>query len=140
MVVTKNSIKIELEKLKLKKVFPTINSRKLMSKNNLVQKKCIPCQGGIPPLSEVAAKKFLEQVDGWELVENVKKIQKKFEFKNFVESMEFINKVAEIAEQEQHHPNIKINYNKVSIELYTHAINGLSENDFILPAKINNIQ
>ena len=111
-----------------------------MSENNLVQKKCIPCQGGIPPLSEVAAKKFLEQVDGWELVENVKKIQKKFEFKNFVESMEFINKVAEIAEQEGHHPDIFVSYNFVTITIFTHKINGLHENDFILAAKIGQIK
>lgn len=103
---------------------------------SLREKKCVPCEGGVPPL---AGKKLLEYSSqlkkSWEVVDG-KKIRYRFQFKDFKEAMEFVNNVASIAEQEQHHPDIKIVYNKVTIELWTHAIGGLSENDFILAAKI----
>ena len=105
---------------------------------NLTEKKCKPCEGGGSPLTEEQANELLKQIPEWTIKDG--HVYRQFKFKDFKEAIQFVNKVAEIAEQEQHHPNIKINYNKVSIELYTHAINGLSENDFILPAKINNIQ
>ena len=105
---------------------------------NLTEKKCKPCEGGVPSLTEDQANELLKQIPEWTIKDG--HVYRQFKFKDFKEAISFVNKVAEIAEQEQHHPNIKINYNKVSIELYTHAINGLSENDFILPAKINNIQ
>ena len=105
---------------------------------NLAKKKCVPCEGGVPPLSQSEAKNFLSQVSNtWQLNEN--KIIGNFKFRNFALAMEFVNKVADIAEKENHHPDIKINYNKVELELFTHAINGLSENDFILAAKVDNI-
>jgi len=102
---------------------------------NLTEKKCKPCEGGTPPLTEEQSSELLKQTPGWEIKDG--HVYRQFKFKNFVEAMEFVSKVAGIAEQEQHHPNITINYNKVSIELWTHAINGLSENDFIVAAKIN---
>jgi len=105
---------------------------------NLTEKKCKPCEGNMPPLTEEQATELLKQIPSWEIKDG--HVYKQFNFKNFKESINFVNKVADIAEQEQHHPNITINYNKVSIELWTHAINGLSENDFILPAKIDEIQ
>jgi len=105
---------------------------------NLTEKKCKPCEGGVPPLTEDQANELLKQIPEWTIKDG--HVYRQFKFKDFKEAISFVNKVAEIAEQEQHHPNIKINYNKVSIELYTHAINGLSENDFILPAKIDEIQ
>ena len=105
---------------------------------NLTEKKCKPCEGGVPPLTEDQANELLKQIPGWTIKDG--HVYRQFKFKDFKEAISFVNKVAEIAEQEQHHPNIKINYNKVSIELYTHAINGLSENDFILAAKIDEIQ
>lgn len=104
---------------------------------NLAKQKCIPCEGGIPPFDEKMAKKFLQEVKGWELIEGTKKIQKKFVFKNFAESMEFVNRVADIAEKEGHHPDIFVSYNKVAITLFTHKISGLHNNDFILAAKID---
>jgi 4a-hydroxytetrahydrobiopterin dehydratase len=105
---------------------------------DLAKKKCVPCEGGVPPLSQSEAKNFLGQIsDSWQLKES--KIIGNFKFKNFALAMEFVNKVANIAEKENHHPDIKINYNKVKLELFTHAINGLSENDFILGAKVDNI-
>ena len=106
-------------------------------KMNLTQKKCKPCEGGTPPLSKEQADVLLSQAPGWEIRNG--HIFRQFKFKSFKESIAFVNKVADIAEQEGHHPDIIITYNKVAIELWTHKINGLSENDFIIAAKINNI-
>ncbi len=88
-------------------------------------------------MTEKEAKAMLKKVEGWELKEN--KIRKTFRFKDFKESMKFVNRVADIAEEEGHHPNIFISWNKVTLTLTTHAIGGLSENDFILAAKIDRI-
>ena len=104
----------------------------------LAAKKCIPCEAGTPPLSPDEVRKYLPEAEGWEVLED-KKIQKKFRFKNFVESMAFVNKIAQIAEEEGHHPDIHIIYSRVTIELMTHAIGGLSENDFIMAAKIDKL-
>ena len=104
----------------------------------LAQKKCQACEGGVPAMTEKQANNLLKQIPSWTIKDG--HVFKQFKFKNFVEAMEFVNKVAEIAEQEQHHPDISISYSKVNIDLWTHAINGLSENDFILPAKIDKIQ
>lgn len=84
------------------------------------------------------AKKLLEKVDGWKLDDN--KIRRVYRFKDFLESIKFVNNVARLAEDEGHHPDIRISWNKVTLTLTTHAINGLSQNDFILAAKINKIQ
>ncbi|MCH8004578.1 MAG: 4a-hydroxytetrahydrobiopterin dehydratase [Nanoarchaeota archaeon] len=103
----------------------------------LTQKKCTPCEGNEAPLSLEEANKLFEQIPSWDLKDN--QVYKKFKFKNFKEAMEFVNKVADIAEQEGHHPDISIHWNIVEIELWTHAIKGLSENDFILAAKIDKL-
>src|SRR3989338_4268650 len=103
---------------------------------DLIQKKCVPCEDQAP-LKEEEIKKYMEELkEGWEVLEN-KKIQKLFRFKDFKEVMVFVNKVADLAENEGHHPNITIDYSKVNIVIWTHAIGGLSENDFILAAKID---
>jgi 4a-hydroxytetrahydrobiopterin dehydratase len=104
---------------------------------DLTKKNCAPCEGGTPPLTSEQAQEFLRELPGWNLDKN--KINKEFSFNDFKEAMLFVNKLAELAEQEQHHPDITIHYNKVIITLWTHAINGLSENDMILAAKINNL-
>ena len=104
---------------------------------NLTQKKCKPCEGGMPPLTEEQVNELLKQIPGWEIRDG--HVFRQFKFKDFKEAIAFVNKVAEIAEQEQHHPNIAIHYSKVSIELWTHKINRLSENDFIIAAKIDQI-
>ncbi|PIT88896.1 MAG: 4a-hydroxytetrahydrobiopterin dehydratase [Candidatus Levybacteria bacterium CG10_big_fil_rev_8_21_14_0_10_36_7] len=105
-------------------------------KNDLLNQKCVPCEGGTEPMDEGEVKTHLSYLKtSWE-VEDGKQIEKKFEFKDFKEAMEFVNKVADIAENEGHHPDIKISYNKVKIELSTHAIKGLSPNDFIVARKI----
>jgi len=102
----------------------------------LSDKRCVPCEGGIPPFSAVQAKRYLKKLKkGWKLDGN--KIEKEFKFKDFVDSMGFANRVALIAQAEDHHPEIEISYKKVEIELTTHAIGGLSENDFIMAAKID---
>jgi len=102
---------------------------------DLSKKKCVPCEGGVPAMDEGQACSLLAQVPGWEyrdgtLVRTVKS-------RDFVGSMAFVNKVAEVAETEGHHPDIHISWNKVTLTLTTHAIGGLSENDFVLAAKIN---
>lgn len=103
----------------------------------LHEKKCIPCESGGTPLSEDEAKRNLSQVPNWKLVDN--KIERMFVFKNFKEAIKFANKVADLAEQEGHHPDFHIHWNKVMLELWTHSMNGLSENDFIVAAKVNKL-
>ncbi|MBI2970964.1 MAG: 4a-hydroxytetrahydrobiopterin dehydratase [Candidatus Aenigmarchaeota archaeon] len=103
---------------------------------DLAQKKCVPCEGGAAPLTKKQIEPYRNQITGWELVDDAA-LRKKFRFKNFREAMAFVNKVAALAEQESHHPDIRIAWNKVTLELSTHAIQGLSENDFIMSAKIN---
>ena len=104
----------------------------------LDQKKCIPCKSGGMSLTEDEAKKILVKTPNWELKKN--KIEREFVFKNFVDAMKFVNKVGDIAESEGHHPDIHIYWNKVKLELWTHSVKGLSENDFIVAAKINILQ
>jgi len=106
--------------------------------NDLLSKKCVPCEGGTPPLTAEDVRGLLAQVPGWESIGG-QKIEKSFKFRDFKAAMEFVNKVAGLAEQEGHHPDIHIHYNRVRLELWTHAIGGLSENDFIAAAKINAI-
>jgi 4a-hydroxytetrahydrobiopterin dehydratase len=100
----------------------------------LVQKHCVPCEAGTPPLSEQESEALLEQVPGWQLEDN--KLTRRFKFHDFKEAMVFVNRVAALAEEEGHHPDIYISWNRVRLDLTTHAIKGLSENDFILAAKI----
>lgn len=104
----------------------------------LANKKCVPCEGGTLPMSEDEAHRYISQVMGWQIIED-KKIKKEFKFNDFKGSLDFVNKVGALAEEEKHHPNITIIYNKVNITLSTHAIGGLSENDFIMAAKIDRL-
>lgn len=107
--------------------------------NDLASKKCVPCESGTPPLTKEEFTPFLKQLKlEWEVLEE-KKIRHEFKFKDFVEAMKFVNKVADLAESENHHPNIHIYYSRVVIDLTTHNIGGLSENDFILAAKIEQV-
>ena len=109
--------------------------------NKLAKRRCVPCEGGVKPLSEAEARKLLPELEqDWMLIDGGHMLARAFHFKNFVETIAFVNKVARVAEQEQHHPDLSISYNILSIELMTHAINGLSENDFILAAKIDEIK
>ncbi|KKQ75496.1 MAG: pterin-4-alpha-carbinolamine dehydratase [Candidatus Woesebacteria bacterium GW2011_GWB1_38_5b] len=109
----------------------------LMDLNSL---KCVPCQVGAPTLKGEELQKYLTSVSGWELYDSHSKIRKEFTFENFMKAIEFINKIAQIAEAEGHHPNIYLyNYKQVRVELWTHKINGLHQNDFILASKIDEL-
>ncbi|SDY99067.1 4a-hydroxytetrahydrobiopterin dehydratase [Nitrosomonas sp. Nm33] len=102
---------------------------------NLTNKQCKPCEGGVPPLTSEEANKLMQQLEGWSLANN--KISKTFEFKNYYQTMAFVNAVAWLSHREDHHPDMMVGYNKCHVEYMTHAINGLSENDFICAAKID---
>lgn len=110
-----------------------------MDYQKLVKGHGVPCEGGTEPMNPEDVKTYLSLLKTLWKVEENKKIEKEFKFKDFKEAMIFVNKVAEIAEEQGHHPDIEIEYNKVEIELTTHAINGLSVNDFILASKIDEI-
>tara|TARA_Y100000996_G_scaffold413194_1_gene400903 strand:- start:452 stop:796 length:345 start_codon:yes stop_codon:yes gene_type:complete len=109
---------------------------------DLKDKKCLPCEGGVLPFSISEIHKYQKKVDGWNVVKNEKNIfllEKNFQFKNFVDSQNFINQVGNVSEQENHHPDINFGWGYAKISITTHAIEGLSENDFILAAKIDNL-
>ena len=110
--------------------------------NDLADKKCIPCEGGIPSFNLEEIHKYLKKVDGWDVQSVDEKdyyIIKNFKFNNFLESQSFVNKVGGIAEQEGHHPDIWFGWGYAKIKIQTHAINGLHESDFVLAAKIDRI-
>ena len=114
--------------------------KKIMS--DLSKKKCIPCEGGIPSFDKTEIHKYLKKVDGWDVKEDDSKnfyLIKEFKFENFLKSQNFVNKVGEIAEKEGHHPDIWFGWGYAKIKIFTHAIMGLAESDFILAAKIDKI-
>ena len=112
----------------------------IQTTEQLTQKKCKPCEGGVDPCPLDQAKVQLANLDGWYLTHDGQRIRKDWTVKNFMAGMNFFNKVAEVAEQDGHHPDLHIaGYRNVSIELWTHAIGGLGENDFILAAKIDEV-
>ncbi len=104
---------------------------------DLTQKKCTPCEGGASPMDPNQACVLLPKVPGWDLGGTA--LERRFKFKDFVGSMAFVNRVAQLAEAEGHHPDMHISWNRVTLTLTTHAIKGLSENDFIMAAKINEL-
>jgi len=101
----------------------------------LTERKCVPCEGGVPKLREDEIAELLGQVEGWTAKDD--KLHKRFVFADFMAAMRFLNRVADLAENEGHHPDFCVHYNKVDFTIYTHAIGGLSTNDFILAAKID---
>ncbi len=110
------------------------------SHKELASLKCVPCEGGIPPLKNRKIEAYLSDVPGWGLIEEEpKRIRREFKFKDFNGAMDFVNRVAEIAEDQGHHPDIEIHWNEVTLTLYTHAIDGLHDNDFIMAAKIDEL-
>lgn len=106
---------------------------------DLTQKKCVPCEGSTKPLNRVMVEGYLAQLAGWEKVEGREEIAKTFAFQNFHETMSFVNAVAFIANREDHHPDLEVSYKQCRVRYSTHAIKGLSENDFICAAKINGL-
>lgn len=105
----------------------------------LKDRKCVPCEGKTKPLTLHEAETYLLQTPDWKLTETASSISREFNFANFVKAIEFVNQVADLAEYDDHHPDIHVFYSKVRLELSTHALKGLSENDFILAAKIDGI-
>lgn len=106
--------------------------------SELAKKHCIPCENGDPPLPDVQEDHLHQNTPDWLLLrENNHKLRRQFKFKTFMEGVDFVNQVAKIAESEGHHPDIYIFYNIVQIDLFTHAVGGLSQNDFILASKID---
>ena len=105
----------------------------------LASRSCVPCRGGVAPLTPEAARGLLAAVPAWRLEENATRLAHRFEFRDFVEAMRFVNRVADVAEKEGHHPDIAVHWNKVDLTLWTHKIGGLHENDFILAAKVNRL-
>lgn len=102
---------------------------------SLETKHCKPCEGGVPPLSSEKITELLKQIEGWDLFDRL--IGKVYSFKNYYQTMAFVNAVAWISHREDHHPDMIVSYNKCRVEYSTHAIGGLSENDFICAAKID---
>ena len=110
--------------------------------NVLSKKKCTACDGKTSPFDTSEIHKYLKKIDGWEVKNNNEKnyyLEKKFKFKNFIESQQFVNKVGSISELEGHHPDISFGWGYAKIKIFTHAIKGLAESDFILAAKIDQI-
>ena len=110
--------------------------------SDLASKKCVPCEGNIPPFNKDEIHKYLKKVDGWDVKSDQDKsfyLIKEFKFKNFQESQYFVNKVSAIAETENHHPDISFGWGYCKVKIFTHAIKGLAESDFILAAKVDKI-
>jgi len=110
----------------------------MTSATELTQKHCVPCEGGTPPMTRDQAEPLVKQLDGWEIVED-KKLSKSYRFGNFVEAVDFVDKITPVAEAEGHHPDLYVRWGEVRVELWTHAVGGLSENDFIMAAKIDQV-
>jgi 4a-hydroxytetrahydrobiopterin dehydratase len=105
--------------------------------NDLTKKKCQPCEGGVPAVGAEQARVFLQNLPGWELNADAKSITRLYQFNNFYETMAFVNALAYIAHQEDHHPDLHVSWGRCIVQYSTHAIGGLSENDFICAAKVN---
>jgi len=103
----------------------------------LLDKRCVPCRGGVPVLGTEEAERLVAQVPGWALEEGAKGIRREFRFRNFAEAMMFSRQVGELAEVEGHHPDLSIGWGYCTVRFRTHAIKGLHENDFIMAAKVN---
>ena len=110
--------------------------------SDLADKKCVPCEGDIPPFDTSQIHKYLKKVDGWDVKKDKEEsyfLIKEFKFKNFIESQKFVNQIGNISEDEGHHPDISFGWGYCKIKIFTHAIKGLAESDFILAAKIDKI-
>ena len=102
----------------------------------LAEKTCVPCRGGVSPLTRAEFESMLAELDNWTVVDD-RKLVKSFRFDNFVKPMELANKIAAIAEEQGHHPDLMVRWGELQVDLWTHKIDGLSESDFILAAKID---
>lgn len=110
------------------------------STTKLSARQCTPCRGGIKPLEAQQLAPYLHQLaDGWSIIE-ARKLEKTFKFKNFIEALDFTNRLGQLAEQQQHHPDIYLSWGQVRVQLWTHKIGGLHENDFILADGIDQLE
>jgi 4a-hydroxytetrahydrobiopterin dehydratase len=107
--------------------------------DDLSSKTCTPCRGGIPPLTRAEAEGYLRQASGWALVDDGRRIERSFSFKNFKEAMDFVAKVGNLSEIEGHHPEITFGWGRAKVSWHTKKINGLHENDFIMAAKTDQL-
>lgn len=104
----------------------------------LASRDCVPCHGGVPRLLKGKIERFAREVQGWEVIED-HHLRRNYEFKNFRRAFDFVNRVGELAEQQGHHPDICFGWGRAEVTIWTHAIDGLSESDFILAAKIDKL-
>lgn len=107
--------------------------------SELSSKRCVPCEGGVPPLSPDEVNELLAEVPGWSVSADGKAISREFKFKNYWQTMAFVNAVAWVAHQEDHHPDLEVHYDRCLVRYSTHAIDGLSENDLICAAKVSGL-
>ncbi|MBX9695250.1 MAG: 4a-hydroxytetrahydrobiopterin dehydratase [Cyanobacteria bacterium] len=105
---------------------------------SLADRNCVPCRGGVPPLTREQIEPLLAELDGWSVIED-RKLHKSIEFKNFAQSLALANRIGEIAEKQNHHPDLLVRWGELRIDLWTHKIDGLTESDFILAAKIDEV-
>lgn len=105
--------------------------------SDLASKTCVPCRGGVPPLSMDVASRLMEQLDGWAFEQG--HLTKSYNFADFAGALEFVNRIGAISEEQAHHPDIYMTWGKVSVEIWTHKIDGLTESDFILAAKFDEV-
>jgi 4a-hydroxytetrahydrobiopterin dehydratase len=105
----------------------------------LTKKHCKPCEGGVPPLKDDEVRKLLSELNAWELKEEGMAIVRHFQFSDYYKTMAFVNAIAWMAHQEDHHPDLEVSYNFCRVRYTTHAIGGLSENDFICAAKVDEL-
>ena len=106
---------------------------------SLAQQSCVPCRGGAAPLNREQAATFLKQTPQWSLDKGATRITRTFKFKDFAQALDFVNGLGQIAEEQQHHPDITFGWGYVTVTLYTHKVKGLHENDFVLAAKADRL-
>lgn len=109
--------------------------------DQLINQRCVPCEGGMPGVDARDLPRLLTEVPAWKVTtqDGVARLQRRFQFDGFLPAIEFVNGMAQLAEQEGHHPNFCVNYSAVDVTIWTHAIGGLSQNDFILAAKLDRL-
>ncbi len=105
---------------------------------DLADKKCVPCRGGVPALSAEEIKPLLARLSGW-AVEGSRKLIKSYKFQDFLEPVKFVNAITKVAEEEGHHPDLYVAWGKVEVYIWTHKIDGLTESDFIMAAKVDRV-
>lgn len=105
---------------------------------SLADMKCVPCRGGVPPLTSDEIAPLLARLEGWQ-AEDRKKLTKSFRFRNFVQAVDFVDAITPVAEEEGHHPDLYVRWGEVRVELWTHKIDGLTESDFVMAAKIDRV-